>query len=139
MANSAATRSVSSSGLVMIMTTVSALTGVPGFTRIRCTVESVVAVMSMVSSGTKVPRPRTSRSMGPRLTVSGHRVESSTPGAAGLRLRAQRQAPARATRARVITMTVTIVLRFRTPLRCMSIGLISGLYRGTAPANRHQA
>src|ERR1022692_949837 len=98
MAYSAVTRSVSSSGLVITIMTVLALTGTPGFTIIFFTVDSVVAVSNTVSSGTRVPRPRTSRTIGPRLTVSGQRVESSTPGAAGLRFLAHRQAPARATR-----------------------------------------
>ena len=46
---------------------------------------SVWAGSSRVSSGTRVPRPRTSRIMGPRRTVSGQRVDNSTPGAAGFR------------------------------------------------------
>ena len=70
----------------MIMTTELALTGVPGRIRIRSTRPSVTAVISMVSSGTSVPRPRTSRTIGPRFTVSGQTVDSSTPGAAGFSL-----------------------------------------------------
>jgi len=53
----------------------------------RCTRPSVVAGMSMVSSGTSVPRPRTSSTMGPRFTVSIQTVDRSMPGAAGLQAR----------------------------------------------------
>ena len=40
-----------------------------------------------MSSGTSVPMPRTSRSSGPRLTVSIQSVARSTPGAAGFEAR----------------------------------------------------
>jgi hypothetical protein len=36
-----------------------------------------------MSSGISVPKPRTSRSMGPRSTVPGQIVDTSTEGAAG--------------------------------------------------------
>src|ERR1035437_3156948 len=67
------------------MTTESALTGVPGEIRMRCTLPSVVAGMSMVSSGTSVPRPRTSSTIGPRFTTSIQTVDRSIPGAAGFK------------------------------------------------------
>ena len=74
----------SNSGLERTITTESAVTSVPGRIRMRSMRPSVRAVISIVSSGTSVPSPRTSRSMGPRFTASGQRVDISTPGAAGL-------------------------------------------------------
>ena len=44
------------------------------------------AGIQRMSSGTSVPRPRTSRTMGPRLTESIHTVARSTVGAAGFKL-----------------------------------------------------
>ena len=63
--------------------TLSALTAVPGRSRIRSTRPCVVAGIQRMSSGTSVPRPRTCRTIGPRLTVSGQSVAASTVGAAG--------------------------------------------------------
>ena len=87
----------------------------------RSTRPSVVAVISMVSSGTRVPRPRTSRSIGPRLTVSGHSVDISTPGAAGFRL-AQPDCDPEADPAttRIKTMS-RMTFFFRASLRGMSM------------------
>ena len=62
-----------------------AATTVPGRSTIRSTRPIVVAGIQRMSSGTSVPRPRTSRSIGPRLTVSIQTVARSTPGAAGFR------------------------------------------------------
>src|SRR5437660_1278792 len=45
---------------------------------------SLVAGIHRISSGTRVPRPRTWRNISPRLTVSIHTVARSTDGAAGL-------------------------------------------------------
>ena len=62
---------------------VSAFSGVPA-SRLRCTIcPSVAAGIKRMVSGTKVPSPRTSRSIGPRFTVSVHTVALSTLGAAG--------------------------------------------------------
>jgi len=49
----------------------------------RSTRALVSAAIQRISRGTSVPGPRTSRSMSPRLTVSSHRLERATPGAAG--------------------------------------------------------
>jgi hypothetical protein len=63
--------------------TVSGRTTAPGRSRIRSTRPSVLAGSQRVSSGTSVPRPRTWRTNGPRLTVSTSSVARSTVGAAG--------------------------------------------------------
>ena len=63
--------------------TLPAATTVPGRRQIRSTRPIVVAGIQRMSSGTSVPRPRTSRSIGPRLTVSIQTVARSTLGAAG--------------------------------------------------------
>ena len=46
---------------------------------------AVTAEIQRICSGTRVPVPRTSRSIGPRFTVSVQSVARSTVGAAGLR------------------------------------------------------
>jgi len=74
----------SSSGLLSSRITESAFTKVPGRMRIRSTRPSAAAGIQRTSSGTRVPRPRTSRSIGPRLTASIRTPERSTLGAAGL-------------------------------------------------------
>src|SRR5579872_4543291 len=118
---SALSSAVSSSWLVSVMMIESALTGVPGRIKMRSTLASVVAGMSMVSSGTRVPNPRTSSTMGPRLTVPGQSVDISTLGAAGL----SRDSPIvtagiAASRTTPAMIPRTIFLR-RTPVRGLSI------------------
>ena len=63
--------------------TVSAFTGAPGLTSTRSTRALVLAAIHWISSGTSVPCPSTSRTMGPRRTVSIQTVPRSTLGAAG--------------------------------------------------------
>ena len=63
----------------------SAFTAAPGWITIRSTRPSVSAGIQRISSGTSVPRPRTWRSISPRLTVSIQTVARSTLGAAGFR------------------------------------------------------
>jgi hypothetical protein len=63
--------------------TVSAFTTAPGFTGTFSTRALVLAASHWISSGTRVPCPSTSRSMGPRRTVSIQTVPFSTEGAAG--------------------------------------------------------
>ena len=62
---------------------VPASTTMPGRSTMRSTRPIVVAGIQRMSSGTSVPRPRTWRTIGPRLTVSIHTVARSTDGAAG--------------------------------------------------------
>ena len=57
----------------------------PGLSTIRSTRPIVVAGIQRMFSGTSVPSPRTSRTIGPRLTVSIQTVARSTLGAAGFR------------------------------------------------------
>src|ERR1700681_1464636 len=57
----------------------------PGRITIFSTRHAVCAGIQRMSKGTRVPRPRTSRSMGPRLTTSVQTVPRSTEGAAGRR------------------------------------------------------
>ena len=113
---------VSSSGLVRIMITESAFTSVPGRIRMRCTLPSVVAGTIMVFSGTRVPSPRTSRVIGPRLTVSFQTTEPSTVGAAGFSRLSAYEVP-------TTTMIPNTIIRIRrisrlrlASLRGMSIG-----------------
>ena len=72
-----------SSGLLSSRITVSGFTSAPGRRRIRSTRPCVVVLIHRMSSGTSVPEPRTSRSIGPRLTVSTQTAARSTDGAAG--------------------------------------------------------
>ena len=65
--------------------TVSAFTRVPGCTTMRSTRPSVAAGIQRISSGTSVPRPRTWRTIGPRLTVSITTADAVDRGAAGFR------------------------------------------------------
>ncbi len=67
--------------------TVSGVTMAPGRSTIRSTRPCVAAGTQRraSSTGTSVPRPRTWRSIDPRLTVSTQTVARSTVGAAGLR------------------------------------------------------
>src|SRR5215470_18709088 len=60
-------------------------------------------------SGTSVPRPRTSRSIGPRLTLSGQIVEASTDGAAGFSFERARVTPPQSSSA---TVTYAILFIF---------------------------
>ncbi len=99
------------------MTTESAFTGVPGLIRMRSIRPSVCAVISSVSSGTSVPKPRTSRSMGPRFTVSGQSVDISTPGAAGFSLASPTVMPTPAAATNTIPAVHRIAFRFPAPLR----------------------
>ncbi len=81
--DSASTASSCSSGLLSTSSTESGVTSAPGRITIRSTRPWFSAGMNRISSGTSVPRPRTWRSIGPRLTVSIQTVDSSTVGAAG--------------------------------------------------------
>src|ERR1700738_1833658 len=85
---------------------VSGCTKCPGRITILSTRAAVCAGIQWMSSGTKVPRPRTSRSIGPRFTVSGQIVEPSTDGAAGFRRDNARVTPAQSS-----TATVTYAIR----------------------------
>src|ERR1700747_132626 len=79
---------------------VSGFTIAPGCRTTRSTWESVCAAIQRMSSGTRVPRPRTSRNIGPRFTSSVHTVARSTVGAAGRSLeRASVTTPKRRTAA----------------------------------------
>ena len=81
-------RSLASSsicGLLNTSRTVSGFTSSPECVRIFATWLSKAAGIQMMSSGTSVPKPRTSRSIGPRFTESIHTVARSTVGAAGFR------------------------------------------------------
>src|ERR1700741_2941739 len=89
--------------------TVSGVTQLPGRITILSTRAAVCAGIQWMSSGTSVPRPRTSRSIGPRFTVSGQIVEASTEGAAGFSRDNARVTPAQASTA---TVTYTILLIF---------------------------
>src|SRR5947207_5608628 len=61
----------------------SGFTRAPGCRTTRSTWESVCAAIQRMSSGIRVPRPRTSRNIGPRFTSSVQTVARSTDGAAG--------------------------------------------------------
>ena len=63
--------------------TESGVTSAPGSITILSTFPSVVAGIQRIFSGTSVPRPRTSRTIGPRRTVSMYRASRSTRGADG--------------------------------------------------------
>ncbi len=63
--------------------TVSGSTTAPGRITRRSTVAAVLRAMRRISSGTRVPGPRTCRSISPRFTVSRQTVAASTLGAAG--------------------------------------------------------
>ena len=101
----------------------------PGRIRIRSTRPSVRAVISIVFSGTSVPSPRTSRSIGPRRTVSGQSVDISTPGAAGFNFASPMVIPTPATANTTSVIASRIAFFLPTPLRCISI-LISGGWKG---------
>src|SRR5438045_7560212 len=75
----------SNSGLVNSNMTSPGSTFVPGQIKIFSTLPSVFAGIQRMSSGTSVPRPRTCRTIGPRLTVSIQTVERSTLGTAGFK------------------------------------------------------
>ena len=74
----------SMSGLLVTITTSLACTVTPGRKLIFSTRLSKAAGIHRYCSTTSVPKPRTSRTMGPRFTVSRHTVAPSTDGAAGL-------------------------------------------------------
>ena len=80
----------------------------PGRITMRSTRPCVAAGISRraSSTGTSVPRPRTWRSIGPRLTVSTQTVARSTVGAAGLRR-------ARTTETRPMTRTPAMANKMR--------------------------
>ena len=61
------------------------VTGVPGKRRTRSTLQATWAVIILTSTGTRVPVPRTWKTMAPRLTVSTRTLSRSTAGAAGFR------------------------------------------------------
>src|SRR5215470_10839247 len=82
-------------------------TNAPGRRTIRSTRESVRAGIQRISSGTSVPRPRTSRSIGPRFTTSVQTVPRSTDGAAGRSRESPLVTPAIKSAA---TLTYTILL-----------------------------
>ncbi len=73
------------SGLTSSRMTVPGFTWAPGRSTMRSTRPEAVDVTHLISSGTSVPGPRTSRTMGPRLTVPNHSVSPGTLGAAGCR------------------------------------------------------
>src|SRR5579863_3858930 len=76
-----------------------------------------------MSSGTSVPIPRTSRTMGPRLTVSIQTVARSTVGAAGLSW-LKRHPAAETVAAAISRYTVRRIILLRvTPARFTSIPL----------------
>ena len=62
----------------------SGFTWAPGRSTMVSTRPDVVDGIQRISSGTRVPEPRTCRSISPRLTVSIQTVARSTDGAAGL-------------------------------------------------------
>ena len=135
MAYSALRRSVSSSWLVKIITTESALTGVPGRIRMLFTLPSVVAGISIVSSGTSVPRPRTSRVIGPRFTVSRHTTDKSTDGAAGFKP-AHPNGSSADCRIRTIPTMIRRIIRFLpASLRCISIWVPVPLRHGACQSS----
>src|ERR1700724_1922926 len=74
-----------------------------------------------MSSGTSVPKPRTSRSMGPRLTVSGQIVEASTDGAAGFNRESASVTPAQSSTAAVTYRILLIFFARALDGRCISI------------------
>src|ERR1700680_4255065 len=74
-----------------------------------------------MSSGTSVPKPRTSRSMGPRLTVSGQIVEPSTDGAAGFNRESASVTPAQSSTAAVTYRILLIFFARALDGRCISI------------------
>src|SRR5262245_43685011 len=82
----------------------------------------VVAGIQRMSSGTRVPRPRTCRTIGPRLTVSGQTTAISTVGAAGFR----RESPSviRPTAARATTAQVICRIRFFLALDGRAISMV---------------
>src|SRR5437899_11147697 len=65
--------------------TESGSTCVPGQIIIFSTRPSAFTEIQRMSSGTRVPRPRTCRTIGPRLTVSTQTVDRSTLGTAGFK------------------------------------------------------
>ncbi len=71
------------SGLLSSSRTVLAVTRSPGSTGFRSTRPGVTAETQRICSGIRLPGPRTSRTIGPSLTVSVHTVPRSTLGAAG--------------------------------------------------------
>src|SRR5260370_13815647 len=74
-----------------------------------------------MSSGTRVRRPRTSRSIGRRFTVSGQMVEASTEGAAGFSFDNARVTPAQSSTA-TVTYTIRLIFLARAlDGRCISI------------------
>ena len=112
------------SGLDSSINTVPGSTCAPGRRGIRSTRPAVSAVIRRICSGTRVPGPLTSRSIGPRFTVSVHRPERSTTGAAARSLERPNVIAASA----AATLTPMIRLRFRVfrGLRGMSTTLVRG-------------
>src|ERR1700737_110883 len=74
-----------------------------------------------MSLGTRGPRPRTSRSIGRRLTVSGQMVEPSTDGAAGFNRESASVTPAQSSTAAVTYRILLIFFARALDGRCISI------------------
>src|SRR6266545_1263495 len=74
-----------SSGLLISRMTVSGVTATPARAGMRSTRPSTGREMTRMSTGTRVPVPRTSTTIGPRVTWPVKRVCLSTTGAAGSR------------------------------------------------------
>ncbi len=81
--SSASCNCCSSCGFVNSRITLSGFTAVPGRRMIFSTRPCVVAGIHRMSSGVRMPSPRTCRTIGPRLTISGQITARSTVGAAG--------------------------------------------------------
>jgi hypothetical protein len=90
----------------------------------RSTRPAVSAVISRICSGTSVPGPFTSRSIGPRLTVSVQSPARSTTGAAARSLESPRVMAASA--ATEIPAMMRLRLRVFRGLRGMSTTLVLG-------------
>jgi hypothetical protein len=106
------------------MMTVSAFTGIPASTMMRPTVASVIADIAVMASGvgTKDPSPRHWRNIEPRFTLSGHKVENSTLGGAGLSRDTPSVIPAIAKTATMLKSTrLRFFLRITSSPRAISI------------------
>ncbi len=81
------------------------------------------AGIQIMSSGTRVPRPRTSRTMGPRFTESIQTVARSTVGAAGFSFESRQLIAPTAATVSVRMMIRRIIFFFATPSRFTSIAI----------------
>src|SRR5947208_4279236 len=123
---------------------VSARTSTPGCSKIFSTRPSEGAGTQRTTWGTKVPLPRTSRTIGPRLTVSITAVERSSVGAAGFSFARASVTPPTVVRPIRINIAARIrLVSFDFAFRLISMNtrrskLVPANETGSGPTHGHQ-